>query len=263
MNYTSIRSENADGVATITLDRPDSLNAFTSAMRAELKAALAAAADDDGIRAVVLTGAGRAFSSGQDLTDVNPGGRDLGEVIADILTSEYNPLVTALRALEKPVVAAVNGDCAGGAVGIALACDIVLAGRSARFIEPFCQLGLVPDVGSTYFLPRLIGTARASAMMLLGEPLEAETAERWGLIWKCVDDDRLMDEAGALARRLATQATRALALTKRALDRSLNSGLAAQLATEAELQAEAIHTEDFAEGLSAFLQKRAPAFTGR
>jgi 2-(1,2-epoxy-1,2-dihydrophenyl)acetyl-CoA isomerase len=232
-------------------------------MRAELKHALAAVANDQSVRAVVLTGAGRAFSSGQDLTDVNPGGRDLGEVIAEILTSEYNPLVTALRTMQKPVVAAVNGDCAGGSVGIALACDIVLAGRSARFIEPFSQLGLVPDVGSTYFLPRLIGTARASAMMLLGEPLEAETAERWGLIWKCVDDDLLMDEAGALARHLATQATGALALTKRALDRSLENSLEAQLAFEAELQAEAIHGADFAEGLSAFLQKRPPAFKGR
>jgi 2-(1,2-epoxy-1,2-dihydrophenyl)acetyl-CoA isomerase len=264
MNFTSLRSEVADGVATITLDRPDTLNAFTSRMRAELAAALDAAAEDEAVRAVVLTGAGRAFCSGQDLTDVNVGdGRNRAEVVYEVLEQEYNPLVKALRELEKPAIAAVNGVCAGGGVGIALACDIVLAARSAEFIESFCQLGIVPDVGSTYFLPRLIGTARASAMMLLGEPVPAEKAEQWGLVWKCVDDADLMDEAQKLARHLASQATKGLALTKTALDRSLDSSLDAQLKTEAELQGRALRTEDFIEGLAAFLGKRAPAFKGR
>jgi 2-(1,2-epoxy-1,2-dihydrophenyl)acetyl-CoA isomerase len=267
MGFTTIRVETADGVTTITLDRPDKLNSFNEAMHAELRDALSAIESNADIRAVLLTGAGRGFCAGQDLADVlpdedKPGNSDGGE-LGDILERNYNPLVRRLRALDRPIVAAVNGVAAGAGANIALACDIVLAARSAKFIQAFCKIGLVPDSAGTYTLPRLVGPARAAGLAMLGEAIDAETAAQWGLIWKSVDDDALMTEASGLARHLAAQPTRALGLIKRALNESATNDLDAQLDLEYELQRVAANTDDYAEGVAAFLAKRPPVFRGR
>jgi 2-(1,2-epoxy-1,2-dihydrophenyl)acetyl-CoA isomerase len=263
MGYGTILYEVADGTATITLNRPDKLNSFTTEMHGELRDALAKVADDDGIRALLLTGAGRGFCAGQDLSDrsVQPGEapRDLGQTLDTL----YNPLVRTLRGLPKPVVCAVNGVAAGAGANIALACDIVLAARSANFIQAFCRIGLVPDSGGTYALPRLVGSARAMGLALLGEPVPAERAVEIGLIWKCVEDDKLLAEAQALARHLATQPTKGLALIKQALNASLANDLDRQLDLERDLQRIAGRTEDYPEGVAAFLAKRKPSFKGR
>lgn len=267
MSFTTIRVESADAVTTITLDRPAKLNSFNETMHAELRDALTAIENDTGVRAVLLTGAGRGFCAGQDLADVLPdkdtrGNGDGGE-LGDILERNYNPLVRRLRALDRPIVAAVNGVAAGAGANIALACDIVIAARSAKFIQAFCKIGLVPDSAGTYTLPRLVGPARAAGLAMLGEAIDAETAAQWGLIWKSVDDDTLMTEADGLARHLATQPTRALGLIKRALNESENNDLDAQLDLEYELQRMAASTDDYAEGVAAFLAKRPPVFRGR
>ena len=253
----------ADGVATVTLNRPDKLNAFTEAMHQELALILDRVEADRSVRALLLTGAGRAFCAGQDLGDRVMGEGEAPPDLGDTLERLYNPLVRRLCRLERPVVCAVNGVAAGAGANLALNCDLVLAARSARFIEPFCRLGLVPDAGGTWILPRLVGPARARGLALLGEPLSAEQAEAWGLIWRVVDDERLLDEAGALARHLASQATRGLGLIKRALLASATNGLDAQLDLERDLQREAGRSEDYAEGVRAFLAKRAPVFKGR
>ena len=247
----------ADGVATITLNRPDKLNSFTPELHGELAAALEDAARSETVRAVLLTGAGRAFCAGQDLSTL-----DMAHV-GDTIERLYNALVRRMRNLPKPIVAAVNGVAAGAGANLALACDIVLAARSASFIQAFCKIGLIPDTGGTYFLPRLVGSARAMALALTGDPVPAEQAAAWGMIWRAVDDAALMDEALGLARRLATQATKGLGLTKQALNRSLDNDLVAQLEVERELQVLASVTEDCREGVAAFLAKRPPAFTGR
>ncbi len=248
------------GWTELTLNRPDRLNSFNEALHGALADALDAAAEDD-CRAVLLTGAGRGFCAGQDLSDrANAEGPlDLGATIEAF----YNPLIRRIRGLHKPVVCAVNGVAAGAGANIALACDIVLAARSAKFIQAFSKIGLVPDSGGTYFLPRLIGDARARALMLLAEPLSAETAAEWGLIWKVIDDAALMDEARALTARLATQPTQGLALTKAALNASGGNGLNDQLDLERDLQREAGRTPDYREGVKAFMEKRTPNFTGR
>jgi 2-(1,2-epoxy-1,2-dihydrophenyl)acetyl-CoA isomerase len=254
------------GVATLALNRPEKLNSLNEAMHRELRAALEACARDEGVRAILLTGAGRAFCAGQDLGDRAMGGDgaaagapDLG----DTLERLYNPLVRLIRGTEKPVVCAVNGVAAGAGANLALACDIVLAARSASFIQAFAGIGLVPDSGGTFFLPRLVGDARARGLALLGERLAAEQAAEWGLIWRCVEDDELPEEAGALAERLASGPTRGLGLTKRALNASSANGLDAQLDLERDLQREAGRTEDYAEGVRAFLEKRPAGFRGR
>ncbi len=263
MSDPSIRLEFTDGYAVVTLNRPDRLNSFNPEMHQRLRDALDEIARRGDVRAVMLTGAGRAFCSGQDLSerrfppDAPP--PDLGAS----LDAHFNPLVRRLRALPKPVVCAVNGVAAGAGANVALACDIVLAGRSASFIQAFCKLGLVPDSGGTYFLPRLVGAARAAGLALLGDRLAAEDAERIGLIWKCVDDAALGDESRALARHLAEQPTRGLAAIKQALQASALNALDEQLNLERDLQRELGRTHDYREGVTAFLEKRPPRFQGR
>ena len=246
------------GLQTITLNRPDKLNAFNPEMHKALRAALEEALDERAIRAVLLTGAGRGFCSGQDLSErrVEPGAAPIDLAVS--LGSYYNPLVRRLRELPKPIVCAVNGVAAGAGANIALACDIVVAARSARFVQSFARLGLVPDSGGTYFLPRLAGSARAMGLALLAEPLSAEDAERWGLIWKVFDDQQLMPEATALARKLAGGPTEGYGLIKRALYASEHNSLDAQLELERDLQREAGFSEDYRKGVAAFLEKQDP-----
>lgn len=254
--------EHAEGVCRITLNRPDKLNAFNTEMHKALYAALRDAAEDEAVRAILLTGAGRAFCAGQDLGDRDPSisgeKRDLGAT----LEKTYNPLVRLIRAIEKPVVCAVNGVAAGAGASVALACDLVLAAHSAKFIQAFSKIGLVPDSGATWTLPHLIGEARAKGLALTGMPLPAETAAQWGLIWATVEDGLLMQEASKLAADMAAGPTVGLGLTKRAIQDASSNTLDAQLDLERDLQREAGHTPDYAEGVAAFLEKRKPAFTG-
>ena len=250
------------GVATITLNRPEALNSFTAAMHQELAAALDRVAADASVRAILLTGAGRGFCAGQDLSDdlVKPDGapKDIGIM----LERYYNPLIERLRGLPLPIVCAVNGAAAGAGVSLALACDIVLAARSAAFMLPFCNIGLLPDSGATYMLPRLLGPARAAALAFTGEKLPAEKAAEWGLIWQAVDDDKLMETASKLAHRLAAAPTKGIAATKTALEAAWRNDLAAQLALERRLQGDLGYSHDYQEGVSAFLEKRKPSFKG-
>ncbi|MGD9597242.1 MAG: 2-(1,2-epoxy-1,2-dihydrophenyl)acetyl-CoA isomerase PaaG [Steroidobacteraceae bacterium] len=262
MPYETIRFSIEQGVARLTLDRPGKLNSFNTTMHAEVRAALARVTTE-GARVLVLTGAGRAFCAGQDLADraVAPGGAavDLGESIE----RHYKPLVLAIRNLPLPVIAAVNGVAAGAGANIALACDLVIATRSATFIQSFCKLGLVPDSGGTWSLPRLVGQARALGLALLGEKLTAEEAAQWGLIWRCVDDAAFVADVDALAARLATAPTRGLARTKQAIHEAWGQPLDAQLDRERDFQRELGQSADYAEGVAAFIAKRAPVFTGR
>lgn len=253
----SIRVERRDGYHAITLNRPDRLNSVTAAMGVALRRALDAAAADPACRAVLLGGAGRAFCAGQDLDGLDPEA-DLGATLEAV----YNPLVRRLAALPCPTVCAVNGVAAGAGASLALACDVVIAARSARFIQAFARIGLIPDSGGTWFLPRLVGPGRARALALLAEPVPAEVAAQWGMIWRAVDDDRLQPEAEALAAGLARGPTRAYALTRRAMLAAETQGLDAQLDLERDLQREAGRTPDYREGVRAFLGKRPPAFTG-
>lgn len=249
------------GWTSLTLNRPERLNSFNEAMHRALADALDEIDTDESCRAVLLTGSGRGFCAGQDLGDrvTDPGPPDLGATIETF----YNPLVRRLRALRKPVVCAVNGVAAGAGANIALACDIVLAARSAKFIQAFSKIGLVPDSGGTFFLPRLVGDARARALAILAEPLPAETAEAWGLIWKVVDDDALRSTAEALAAQLATQPTQGLALIKQAFNASAAHTLDQQLDLERDLQRKAGRTPDYREGVEAFMERRPARFTGR
>jgi len=262
MTDAPLRIETDQGVMRLTLNRPDKLNAFNAELGAALIDALDSAAAESVVRAVLLTGAGRAFCAGQDLGDRDPrkmeGPPDLGRT----LESVYNPIVRRIRALEKPIVCAVNGVAAGAGANLAFACDLVLAARSAKFIQAFAKIGLVPDSGGTWLLPRLVGEARAKALALTAEPINAQTAASWGLIWKALDDDALMPEAEALAARLAAGPTVGLGLTKRAIQAAAGQGLDAQLDLERDLQREAGRTPDYAEGVTAFLEKRKPAFRG-
>lgn len=263
MSYASILFEVADGVATLTLNRPDKLNSFTSAMHAEVRDALDRVRADRSVRCLLLTGAGRGFCAGQDLSDRAMGPGQEAPDLGSTLEANYNPLVRGLRGLEMPVIAAVNGVAAGAGANIALACDLVLAAKSASFIQAFCRLGLIPDAGGTWLLPHRVGTQRAMALAMLGEKLPAEEAERIGLIYKAVDDAELMPTATALARQLATQPTRGLALTKRAIYAAATNTLDQQLDVERDLQREAGRTADYREGVTAFLEKRTPTFEGK
>ena len=262
MQETPVLVERRAGYRVITLNRPQQLNAFSEAMHQALKRALAEAEEDADCRALLLTGAGRAFCSGQDLRErIAQDGQTT--VLGSSLETYYNPLVRKLRTLPFPVVAAVNGVAAGAGANIALACDIVLAARSASFIQAFVKIGLVPDSGGTWLLPRLIGPARARGLALTGEPLAAEKAEAWGLIWRMVEDVELMAEAHRLCVQLSAAPTVALALIKRMLDESWSNDLDTQLDLERETQREASLTPDYAEGVRAFVEKRPPAFSGR
>ncbi len=256
---TPVLVERREGWRKITLNRPDKLNAFTVELHRKLAAALDDAEGDASCRAVLLTGAGRGFCAGQDLEAI---GKDASGV-RDLLTEHYNPLIRRIRALPKPVVCAVNGVAAGAGANVAFACDIVLAAKRAKFIQAFAKIALVPDSGGTWFLPRLVGEARARALALTGEAVSAEQAESWGMIWRAVDDDALMAEAEKLTAHLAIQPTAALALIKRALDASPANTLDAQLDLEAELQKAASGMPDYAEGVAAFTEKRPARFTGR
>ena len=263
MSDAPILLEVRDGVARITLNRPDRLNSFNDAMHAQLREALDRVRSDPSVRVLLLTGAGRGFCAGQDLGDraVSPGGAavDLGASIE----RNYLPLILTLRSLPMPVVCAVNGVAAGAGANIALACDLVIAAKSASFIQAFCKIGLVPDSGGTYWLPRLVGTARAMGLAMLGDKLPAEQAEAWGLIWKCVDDDALTGTVDALVAQLAKAPTKGLAAIKQALHAADRNSLEQQLALERDLQRALGYSDDYREGVAAFRAKRPPQFTGR
>jgi 2-(1,2-epoxy-1,2-dihydrophenyl)acetyl-CoA isomerase len=262
MDENPVLVDNREGYRVITLNRPQRLNAFTIPMHQALAAALTDAEQDPSCRALLLTGAGRAFSSGQDLNErVLPSGEVV--VPGEALEKYYNPLVLKLRSLPIPVVCAVNGIAAGAGLNIALACDIVLAARSATFTQVFARIGLVPDAGGTWLLPRLVGQARARGLALLAEPLSAENAEAWGLIWKAVDDANLMSEAEKLCTHFASAPTFSLGLIKRALDAAEDNSLPIQLDLERNLQRQAGSTEDYKQAVRAFLAKRKPAFSGK
>lgn len=262
MSYQNILFSIEAGVARLTLNRPERLNSFNTEMHAEVRTALGSLAGS-AARVLVLTGAGRAFCAGQDLNDraVAPGAAppDLAASIEQC----YKPLVLALRALPLPVIAQVNGVAAGAGANIALACDLVIAARSASFVQAFARLGLIPDSGGTWFLPRLVGSARALGLALLGEKLPAEQAAAWGLIWRCVEDGELAAVVEALATQLAAAPTRGLARTKQAMYEGWTRSLAAQLDIERDYQGELGRSADYAEGVAAFAAKRTPHFTGR
>ncbi|MBV8784970.1 MAG: 2-(1,2-epoxy-1,2-dihydrophenyl)acetyl-CoA isomerase [Gammaproteobacteria bacterium] len=260
MAYQHIIFTLEDGIARLTLNRPERLNSLNTQMHAEMRAALTAAA---AARVLVITGAGRGFCAGQDLNDraVDPGGATPD--LAASIERYYKPLVLQLRALPLPVIAAVNGVAAGAGANLALACDLVIAARSAVFVQAFAKLGLVPDSGGTWFLPRLVGTARALGLALLGDKLSAERAEEWGLIWRCVEDAEFSQVVEDLARQLAAAPTAGLNRTKQAIYAATTRELAEQLDLERDYQGELGRTADYAEGVAAFIAKRAPRFLGR
>jgi 2-(1,2-epoxy-1,2-dihydrophenyl)acetyl-CoA isomerase len=261
MDYETIQLEIANGVARLTLNRPDRLNSFTVKMHDEVSRAIDAVVSSD-VRVLVLTGAGRGFCAGQDLSDraVAPGGEgvDLGES----LEQRYNPLIRKLTSLELPVICAVNGVAAGAGANIAFACDIVIAVKSAKFIQSFANIGLIPDSGGTWSLPRLAGQPRAMALALTGEPLTAERAEAWGMIWKAVDDDKLREETDTLANKFASAPTKGLATAKKLIREGATRTLAEQLDVERDAQRMLGRTADYKEGVAAFMEKRTPKFAG-
>ncbi|MEP3245802.1 MAG: enoyl-CoA hydratase-related protein [Sneathiella sp.] len=255
-DYKTIKLDIQQNVATITLNRPDKLNSFSEEMHAELRTIMPVLSGDD-IRCVLITGEGRAFGAGADLGEGGAG--DAGET----LEKNYNPLILYLRNLDKPVISAVNGLAAGASMSLALAADLCFAARSAYFLQAFCHIGLIPDAGSTYFLPRLVGSGKAMGLAMLGDKIPAEEAEKMGLIWKVCDDDSLMQEASDLARKLAAGPTKGLAMIKQAMNVSLDNTLEQQLDVERDLQSAASKTADFAEGVAAFTEKRTAKFSGR
>ena len=263
MKFNAILLDIAEGVATITLNRPDKLNSFTGEMHADLKQAMQIIMADAGVRVLMITGAGRGFCAGQDLSERMMGeGKETTDV-GNSLEKNYNPLLKQLRALPYPVVCAVNGVAAGAGCNLVLACDIVIAAKSASFIQVFSRIALVPDLGSTWLLPRLVGRQRALELMLTNEPLSADLAKEWGLVREVFDDAALRDGALALARRLASGPTRALVATRRLIDESEHSTYADQFRREIETQAQIRLSADAVEGRNAFLEKRPARFSGR
>ncbi len=258
-----IKSDLRDGVLIVTLDRPDVLNSFNGAMADALMEALHSAADNAAVRAVLLTAAGRAFCAGQDLAAVLPKDGQALPDLGDVVQRQYNPIIRSIRRLEKPVVCAVNGVAAGAGANIAFACDITLASENATFIQSFAKIGLIPDSGGTFILPRIVGLQRAAALTMLCDKLDAKTAREWGLLYEVVPLEQLFDKAFAIAKRLAEMPTRGLGLAKRGFNAAFSNDLDAQLALEEELQREAGATADYAEGVKAFMEKRAPVFQGR
>lgn len=263
MTYQTILFEVSGGVARLTLNRPDRLNSFNVQMHKEVREALSQLTNTAEARVLVFTGAGRGFCAGQDLGDraVAPGGQ--GVDLGDSIENYYKPLVLAFRNLPMPVIGAVNGVAAGAGANIALACDLVIATKSASFVQAFSKLGLVPDSGGTWFLPRLLGNARAMGLALLGDKLPAEQAAQWGLIWRCVEDAEFKSTVDQLATQLAAAPTRGLARTKQAIYESWSHSLEQQLDQERDFQRELGRSQDYAEGVAAFTEKRTPKFTGR
>jgi len=263
MTYNNIEFNITDGLATLTLNRPDSLNSFTTEMHEDVRDAMTRVENDPHVRCLLLTGNGRGFCAGQDLNDraVKPGTerRDLSESVEQ----NYNPLITRLAKLPMPVICAVNGVAAGAGANLALACDMVFAAKSAKFIQVFCKIGLIPDSGGTYILPRLVGNARALGLALTGDAITAEQAEQWGMIWKAVDNDDLMAVALKQAQDFTKQPTLGLALIKKALRSSFDNDLGAQLQIESTYQKAAGFSDDYQEGVAAFLEKRKANFSGK
>ena len=262
-SFETVRLDVADGVATLTLNRPDRLNSFTAAMHGEVRVAIDEAAGDPSVRCLVLTGAGRGFCAGQDLSDraVAPGDApvDLGSSIENY----YKPLLMRLRGLHMPTICAVNGVAAGAGANIPFACDLVFAAKSASFIQSFSRIGLIPDCGGTWWVPRLVGPARAMGLALLGDKLGAAEAEAWGLIWRCIDDDELMPTVLTVAKQLAAGPTRGYVRTRQAMEQSLQLPLSAALDLERDYQRELGASDDYREGVAAFMEKRAPRFRGQ
>jgi 2-(1,2-epoxy-1,2-dihydrophenyl)acetyl-CoA isomerase len=256
---TYIKSETDGNVLKITLNRPEKFNSFNREMALALQDSLDKAAIDKSIRTVLLTGEGKAFCAGQDLSEAMDAN---GPGIEKIVREHYNPIIEKIRKLEKPVVCAVNGVAAGAGANIALACDVVIAGASVSFIQAFSKIGLIPDSGGTFFLPRLIGFGKASALMMLGDKLSAHDAERMGMIYKVVEDSNLQSDAMTIAKTLGDMPTKAMGLTKRLLNKSLTNSLEQQLEYEADVQVQATLTHDYTEGVNSFLEKRKPNFKG-
>ena len=263
MSDSLVLVSNQGPVRTFTLNRPQALNSFTAALHRELLAGLDAAAADASVRCVVITGAGRGFCAGQDLNDEGMGQDGTPADVEGVVERHYKPLALRIRAMPVPVIAMVNGVAAGAGASIALACDVVVAARSASFVQAFSRIGLVPDAGASWLLPRLVGRARALGMALFGDKLPADEAERIGLVWRCVDDAELIATAHALATRLAQMPTRALVATRQAFDHAQQLDLTAALAEEARLQGDFGRSADFREGVGAFAEKRPPRFGER
>ena len=263
MTQPSILLEIDQGVAQLTLNRPDNLNSFNVDMHEQMRKAISQVRKDSSVRVLVITGAGRGFCAGQDLSDRSVAPDQDAPDLGESLEKYYNPMMRSLRDLPMPVLCAVNGVAAGAGANIALACDITLAARSASFVQAFCKLGLIPDSGGTWTLPRIAGMARAKGMALLGDKIRAEQAENWGMIWRCVDDETLMEETMKLARHFATQPTKGVALIKRALHASSSNTFEEQLNLKRDLQRMAGRSEDYREGVAAFMEKRTPTFKGK
>ena len=263
MHFECIRFETGAGIARISLNRPERLNAFNQEMLKELREALDHSADDAQTRVILITGCGRGFCAGQDLTERKTYDGQLPRDLGESLEKNYHPLIRRLRSLEKPVLCAVNGVAAGAGASFALACDLVIASKSASFIQAFSRIGLTPDCGSSYFLPRLVGEAKARALAFTGDQIDAETAERWGMIWLCVADEELQNRAETEALKLSKKAPLASAETKKLFQQSFERSLEEQLKQEGKAQQRMGRTEDYHEGVQAFLEKRPPQFKGK
>jgi 2-(1,2-epoxy-1,2-dihydrophenyl)acetyl-CoA isomerase len=260
--YNNIKITRDETCFILTFNRPEVLNSFNKEMALEVQSALKDARSDDTVRAVLLTGAGRAFCAGQDLAEAVPKEKPMAD-IASLVKESYNPIIRLIREIEKPVIAAVNGVAAGAGANIAIACDIVIASEKASFVQAFSKIGLVPDSGGTFFLPRIVGMSKASALMMLGEKISAVEALDTGMIYKVYREDMFWEETLKLTKKLSQMPTRGLGLTKIALNKTFDNALEDQLALEAELQAEAGNSEDYVEGVKAFIEKRAPNFKGK